>query len=483
MTRTPGTGLQISSEPTGAEVWIDGILEGLTPLDILPVVLGPVHIRLHRDGYQDRELHIRLEENTRLDIHFELQKESGSVRIEALFPTGLEPAVRAYLNGELKEGLNFEEVPGYHDLVLEAFGWERAQRRVLIEANKETLLQIEMKPAQFSVSTPVLRRNPINPHDAGLNGSAVVNFSVSAPGSGSLSVLDTYGVHIRELALDGFISETQQAVWDGRDTEGRIMGDGNYTLILRLYDIEMTTQSEHRLAVRLDSRAHARPANLIGQAPGLLFCPAADLLPALLFQQELLLSIESRPEGDSGYSTMALGLSATPIKNLRISARALSKELDSIIYWAIGGSVAWSLALGDFSLAPTVSYTWSAEANPPIPTAQAGFELAAPIQYNHTFWYARVSPQFLWNGPNGLPSSALPDIGASAGVGLRIYGFNAGLSAKALYCFQRHSEFALGLEFRWTPASGILVLSASGGAWSQWSQWNIFAAASIGMLL
>jgi PKD repeat protein len=45
--------LQVHSEPSGADIYVDGILQGQTPVDTLVVKTGTHSLRVHRDGYRD----------------------------------------------------------------------------------------------------------------------------------------------------------------------------------------------------------------------------------------------------------------------------------------------------------------------------------------------------------------------------------------------------------------------------------------------
>jgi len=51
LTILPG-GITISTEPSGAEVWVDGALKGTTPLDLSNVTEGNHTVEVRKDGYE-----------------------------------------------------------------------------------------------------------------------------------------------------------------------------------------------------------------------------------------------------------------------------------------------------------------------------------------------------------------------------------------------------------------------------------------------
>jgi hypothetical protein len=75
--------LHIQSEPPGADVYVDGVLSGKTPLEIPASVLR--HVRLSKDGYQDSRLPVRADSSSEILIIMR--------RSIAAHDTGANPAV------------------------------------------------------------------------------------------------------------------------------------------------------------------------------------------------------------------------------------------------------------------------------------------------------------------------------------------------------------------------------------------------------
>ena len=96
LTRDSGT-ISVTSEPSGAEVTVNGIVRGITPLEVNDVPRGRAAIKLKLDGFKDavRELAIRAGDKQTLAVA--LTAKPGTIQL-----TSVPEGARFYVNGESK---------------------------------------------------------------------------------------------------------------------------------------------------------------------------------------------------------------------------------------------------------------------------------------------------------------------------------------------------------------------------------------------
>ncbi|GAB1484810.1 hypothetical protein MASR2M78_36280 [Treponema sp.] len=79
-----GSGLEVRSSPSGADLFVDGTRRGRTPLSIDDLSSGDHYLFLSKDGYVDRRIRVSINDGTRLVLFLELEEARGklSVRVE-----------------------------------------------------------------------------------------------------------------------------------------------------------------------------------------------------------------------------------------------------------------------------------------------------------------------------------------------------------------------------------------------------------------
>lgn len=95
--------ISVRSEPRGAQIFVDGVLRGTTPADILGVEPGPRTVQLHLETYVPVSQEVSVEEDSRAMVRLVLRRETGTMSIHSLpegalirldgKPVGKSPAV------------------------------------------------------------------------------------------------------------------------------------------------------------------------------------------------------------------------------------------------------------------------------------------------------------------------------------------------------------------------------------------------------
>ena len=146
-----GAFVRAESVPSGAQVTVDGIFKGQTPLRIeLP--LGEHAIRMERSGHRSWEQTIKLDEAKEYPLTAEL-KAFGVVMVESR-PAGATVYADGVAKGEAPARL---ELPlGTHVIQLSLKGYESWKDSIRVEESKQYPVVVELKPERQTASVEVV---------------------------------------------------------------------------------------------------------------------------------------------------------------------------------------------------------------------------------------------------------------------------------------------------------------------------------------
>jgi hypothetical protein len=147
--------LVVSSEPEGAEIYLNGNYYGKTNTYLSDLPEGEYTIRLSIEGYPDRTGSIRVEEDTTVSYFydFRLTPTTGSIEVTS------EPRGAAiYLDGRYQGVTNriLREVqPGIHGIVLEKTGYKNTSAEIEVTAGEtaELFLRLSEEDGRLSIET------------------------------------------------------------------------------------------------------------------------------------------------------------------------------------------------------------------------------------------------------------------------------------------------------------------------------------------
>lgn len=482
-----GQGLFITSVPTGAKVFIDGVEKGTTPLHIAAVKEGRYQIKIKKDGYEDRLFDLVMRNGSRVELTFDLAESKGRV----LLDIKREPSAPALLPFDPRitvDGSPIHENPialayGWRTVTIEAFGWEPLRDSILVAEGGDQQFEFILKPAVFTVSGAVLQRKRINPQAAGTTGRTGVGFRVSAPGQGLLEALDENNNVVYRDTLGPFTSWRQQALWNGKrnvdlsggSIEAEALEDGNYTIRISAWTSGEAEHQTLEFIVQVDSSLEVRPLNAASAVPGLLFAASAVTLPALSFQiqADMLAGITLLQESWKGLP-FALAVRFSPLDNLELTAAfSANPRFYADSEWGGGASLKWQFYnLANSSAAVALSYGWASSGPYTVFGMGTGAALRLPVSFrlinSAVSFDLLASPLVLWTSEKGYPDSLLPRLGIEGGALVSYKSIAAGVSLRWDYAPQDASPgpLASALEIKWQPSN--FYLSLMGGYW----QWN-----------
>ncbi len=154
--------LSVKTEPSGAEVVINGQSRGRTPLELMNMSPGSLKVRVSREGYESREETVSVVGGESRQVEWRLMRSVGSLRVET-DPPGAEIQVNGVVKG--KSPLDMSDLkPGPVKVRanMGGKGYGVREETVGIEAGRETQLKwkldvlmgslrVRVKPVEASI--------------------------------------------------------------------------------------------------------------------------------------------------------------------------------------------------------------------------------------------------------------------------------------------------------------------------------------------
>ena len=487
---TSGRGLGIRTNPQGARVFIDGIDRGLTPLSLGNYSPGQYHVRLSREGYNERSFYVTLFNNSRLEVSIEMELTTGTALVsvnrapESPEHLPFNPSIHVRNFNEAAASAQVNLPPGPQTIRVQAFGWEDASITVLIEENSTIEANIIMRPAAFrleNLSQSRRRFNPLNSNNLGIN---EYRFEVFAPGEGTFLVIQSGGFIVYTRKLDRFEAKDQYVTWNGRDSSGNPLPPGKYTILIEAQALKESAEGEtHILYLRLETEinnaARIFPQSLDGGIAGMTFSPLPISLPGGSYQFEATALFSS-----FGFP-FKIGMRAAPINRLELTAVFnVNPQLENQTGWGVSGSVMYNLIDGSGSVplafSAGASYAYASSNGEYALSPGRGVGLYLPLSLELKSFSIVFCPSVFWHGP----AQPAPRLLLSAGALYRGSWLTGGLSMRYEidFKFGSNHRFLAGAEINFFPQPSNFVVSAQGGIITQNSRTRGYGAIGIGVL-
>ncbi|TVR57239.1 MAG: PEGA domain-containing protein, partial [Spirochaetaceae bacterium] len=262
-------GLAIRTSPTGADVFVDGRRTGTSPLRReLPT--GQYHIVAEKDGYRSAELFVSHVHDQYQEVRLELEEILGRLYIDVVPP---DAEVRTGFRS-VTPGRETELRIGVYPLAISAFGYETHRESIVVNENLTTTISVVLEEAPFRVDSFSARVDHFSPTDPGLLGSASFTVVVSGPGSGEYRVEDSSGRVVLDPIPISFTERSTTVRWDGHDTGGSRLPDGEFTIV---FTGDNDIHETHSVSIDRTITRRARP--VFGGAAGTLYSPLPASFP------------------------------------------------------------------------------------------------------------------------------------------------------------------------------------------------------------
>lgn len=137
-------GLNINSNPLGAEVYLNGVFRGITPLIISDLSPGTYQIQLRKSGYKDILSSVTVISGTTSTYNFTLIPLLGTINIFSN-PSGADVYIDRVYKG--KTPLSLNDVPsGTYDVRITLSGYEEYLERITLLPGEVRQISVNLKP-------------------------------------------------------------------------------------------------------------------------------------------------------------------------------------------------------------------------------------------------------------------------------------------------------------------------------------------------
>jgi hypothetical protein len=176
-------------------------------------------------------------------------------------------------------GRRYELAVGLQFFRIRAFGFQEGSIAVAIQEGRTTVLPIDLKETDFTISNLEADKPAFNPRNSGLLGSVRIRFRVSGPGYGGATIVDSRNRIVMSRYFGAFTTWEQGFNWDGRDQQGAPVPDGTYTVRIQAEGTRGEKRKSAEIKLKIDSSMVTRFRSLWSGSAGLLYAPTPEILP------------------------------------------------------------------------------------------------------------------------------------------------------------------------------------------------------------
>ncbi len=485
-------GLTIETYPPGSDLYINNSYAGTSPVTEL-LATGNYRITVKKEGYYTTTEWVNYREGESVSIEIDLEPITGTLRIEAI-QDGMEitASEAAVYPGE-------NELPvGRYSVQARLFGYEPWQGTAAVREDRTTLVIIDMIPAVFNFSTPIPDREAFNPENPAGLGESTLRFEVTNYGTGKLEIFTENGDSVLEHSFDMFTQTDQKYTWNGRDSYGNPLEDGNYRVVITGKDPDGNYPAKKETWVSLDSSLVIRVRTVFSGISGTLYTPTPDILPEGSLQLALSGIGHIDPETGAYRFPVSLGIRAVPNKNLEIDTQLgvfIRNSSSEAYIFSVAAKKSFfpESSLSALKIAGTLKGTYLYNSytdtmtnftglSGGITASLTGGALSLILASDITLSPFRVSytdtpdPGFyVWGyGRAGLQMDMGSTVIALSGA-LRTKPFSEG--------FSLDYPFSAGAEIHWlVPGTGIFISGTVSGEFSSMDNYYINAGGGIGLI-
>ncbi|MBP5284202.1 MAG: PEGA domain-containing protein [Treponema sp.] len=202
-----------------AKVYIDSKYAGETPLKV-EVSAGYHNLEIKKEHYETRYFHFNLHEGQDKDFYVDLENIAGFIKIDNEYS-----GVDIYVDSSSTSLRSIEADEGNHVVTAKKFGYETFTENVYVHRHQTSNVTIKLRTAEFNITEITPSRAKFNPANRGRLGEIDIDFSVTAPETGTLKILDRFG-NLCSSKEFSFTTWSQTFTWDGTDSGGYICADG-----------------------------------------------------------------------------------------------------------------------------------------------------------------------------------------------------------------------------------------------------------------
>lgn len=206
--------VECTSEPAGAEVMVNGVSRGFTPVTVERVPKGVATFKITKAGYRDETRELRLTPGERQTLSVTLRGKPAKLTVVSVPEQG-----RVFLDGNYqgKAPVTFEAADGEHEVRVEQPGFAPLVRKVMLAKGAENTEEFRMENVLGRleiVTTPAGARVFVDGKSAGL--------TKAKQGSARSAILSVEkvdaGMRTVTAKLDGYLETSRKVKVQAKET-------------------------------------------------------------------------------------------------------------------------------------------------------------------------------------------------------------------------------------------------------------------------
>lgn len=221
------TSVIIRANVPKADVFVNGVYQGETDLEISNLRQGVYIVEVKKPGYTSERFSVTAKGNYALNYYIRLKKLSGTISILDV-PEG----ASVFIDDNQTELVHTEAEPGFHKVFVKKFGYENFYSDIEVFDGEITKVEVFMNPVDFKLSDFSVEKTSFNPEYKGHAGKCQIQFYVSADGDAKVQIESEDGKVVYEYEWKHFSTWFNAFSWDGKDSAGNMLEDGIYTVKL-----------------------------------------------------------------------------------------------------------------------------------------------------------------------------------------------------------------------------------------------------------
>ncbi|MCL1818833.1 MAG: PEGA domain-containing protein, partial [Spirochaetaceae bacterium] len=275
----PPPELIVESSPSGAEVFLNNSYAGMTPFTLRSLPPGGYRLTLSKMQYKTASVFINLEPGQSFRLRARLLQSMGTLKV-----TVTPPDAEVWAGGARLLSAETELPVGPCAILIRRFGYREYTTTVQISDGAPAVIETDLENAPFQVEGFGVSRKSFNPSNPGLLGKTEFSFTVTAPGTARLSLVDSANREVFSRAFAPFTAWDQAFLWDGKDSAGKEIPDGSYRAVLECESEHGEKPPHAETAVEINRGLAIRYRNIQSGLTGLMYAPTVDVLPPWSFQ-------------------------------------------------------------------------------------------------------------------------------------------------------------------------------------------------------
>lgn len=228
MLKAEETVLEIQTNVSGVEVYINDFYVGHTDIELKGYRPGFYFVELVKPGYEVERFWVEVRPGRRQTYYISMQLIVGYTTL-----TGIPDKAKVYVDGiytSYDSKKCFSSAPGKYKVTVKCFGYKDYTLSIDVDPYENYEYVVEMELADFEILDFKLSRSVINTEYKNSVGSTDIEFTVTASEPTKIEIENEAGEIVYEYSWPLFTKSNQSLNWNGRNNNGEKLPDGNYVV-------------------------------------------------------------------------------------------------------------------------------------------------------------------------------------------------------------------------------------------------------------